>query len=187
MIHVSAGEPAPIMHSDTAGLTVVATIYKAPDALYWNPTTETWEITPEDIPTVEILPGLYQLILPDGKLDGHFAITFNNGIAPVYIQLYAGGFRYNSAPDTCIVYGAISDVKGQPISLAEVIAEPIPTLKYINNVAQSMSSRRVYTNQDGEFAIELVRNSEIVLIVSEVGFRKRVNIPDVASVSLEDL
>jgi len=188
MIHVSAGEPAPLLLIiPTASLTVTATIRRLADDLFWNPTTETWEVTPENLPTVEIEAGVYKLVLPDNVLMGSYLVQYNDGADLHYQQVYAGGFKYNSELNTCIVYGTIKDANGRPVSATPVIIEPIPTLSFIGGTALGMSAKTTYTDENGGFAIEAVREAQVVIIVNEVGFRKRVDIPDAASIPLESL
>lgn len=180
MIHISAGAATPILKT-TADASLTATLVRISDTKYWNGTV--WVATPTLFPTTLFITGVRQFVTPVLEL-GHYWLQFSDNTG---IQLYSGGYLYNSELNTCIVYGTIKDMTGEPVQNAKVYFEPAPVVQFINGSALTMEARTAYTDNNGEFAIEIVRTADVIIIVGEVGYRKRVTIPDQSSVSLEDL
>lgn len=180
MIHISAGAQTPILvMTNDAGLT--ASLIRLSDSKYW--TGATWSSIPTSLPTSALITGVRKFVTPALEL-GHYWVQYSNDTG---IQVYAGGYLYNSELNTCIVYGTIRDMTGEPVQNAKVYFEPAPITQFINGNAITMEARTAYTDNNGEFAIEIVRTADVIVIVGEVGYRKRVTIPDQSSVALEDL
>ena len=180
MIHISAGAATPILKT-TSDVSTTATLVRISDTKYWSGTA--WISTPTLLPTTLFITGVRQFVTPALEL-GHYWVQFSDGTG---IQLYAGGYLYNSELNTCIVYGTIKDMTGEPAQNTRVHFEPAPVTQFINGNALTMEVRTAYTDVNGTFAIETVRTADVIVIIEEVGYRKRVTIPNQASVSVEDL
>ena len=180
MIHISAGAATPILVS-TDDVSTTALLVRVSDGKYWSGTA--WVTAPSPLPTSAFITGVRQFVTPALEL-GHYWVQISDILAE---QLYAGGYLYNSELNTCIVYGTIRDMTGEPAQNSRIHFEPAPVTQFIDGNAITMEVRTAYTDVNGEFAIETVRTADVIVIIEEVGYRKRVTIPNQASVSVEDL
>ena len=184
MIHISAGAATPILVS-TSDVSTTASLVRASDSKYWSGAA--WVTAPSLLSTSVLVTGVRQFVTPALEL-GHYWVQISDGTGIILAeQLYVGGYLYNSELNTCIVYGTIKDMTGEPAQNTRVHFEPAPVTQFINGNALTMEVRTAYTDVNGTFAIETVRTADVIVIIEEVGYRKRVTIPDQASVSVEDL
>jgi hypothetical protein len=184
MIQISAGTATPILIA-TDDASAKAVLVRVADTQYWSGTA--WVGAEQPLSTSSFITGVRSYTTPE--LDsGHYWIIFKNG-ATVYQQeqVYVGGYLYNSMPNTCIVYGTLSDATGEPVQNTNIYFKPIITSQIIDGSALSLTSAIIRTDVNGEFAIELVRGAQVLIIVEATAYRKTVTIPDQSSVNIKDL
>lgn len=185
-MQISAGEAAPIFwNQGVSGLTVTVHLMRMTDDFYWDGTT--WNASPASLGTIEFYNGVYRFVCPDNVLNGYYMLAFNDGVGGRHIeQLYAGAHKFVETLNTCLVYGLMKNLQGEPIPDAKVYVTPVD-VPLTGNTAISKSNVFVYTDESGLFEISLVRGSEVYIAIDEAGYRKRVIIPDSVSVKIEDL
>jgi hypothetical protein len=84
--------------------------------------------------------------------------------------------------DKCLVYGTIVDVLGNPLRNSEIYIEPIQ-----DGPSMSIVAIKVYTNHEGYFSIQLLRDIEVVLNAKDAAYNKRITVPNANSVDIKDL
>jgi hypothetical protein len=184
MLHFSAGTATPILIA-TDDASAVAVLVRVSDTQYYNGTT--WVATEQLLPTSLFITGVRSYTTPE--LDaGHYWIIFKNG-GTIYQQeqIYVGGYLYNSLPDTCIVYGTIVEATGEPLQNVNIYFKPIITSQIIDGSALSLATAITRTDVNGEFAIEIIRGAQVLVIIEATAYRKTVTIPDQSSVDIKDL
>jgi len=89
--------------------------------------------------------------------------------------IYEGGFLL----EVCTIFGTIYDISGKPISGTEVTAtlEEIPSFHETLEISFGINTIRTVTNDSGQFYINLVKNSKVLLSIPVLGYEKRVYIP----------
>lgn len=84
--------------------------------------------------------------------------------------------------DKCLVYGTIVDVLGNPLRNSEIYIEPVQ-----DGPSMSIVAIKVYTNHEGYFSIQLLRDIEIVLKAKDAAYNKQITVPNANSVDISVL
>lgn len=81
---------------------------------------------------------------------------------------------------TCIVFGDLVKVDGTPLTDTEIIVFPhhLSEPEFSNPTSIGTDGIRVRTDSTGHFEVELVRNTEVVIIIERLDFRRFGVIPD---------
>lgn len=81
---------------------------------------------------------------------------------------------------TCIVFGDLVKVDGTPLTDTEIIVFPhhLSEPEFANPTSIGTDGVRVRTDSAGHFELELVRNTEVVIIIERLDFRRFGVIPD---------
>jgi len=184
MIQLSAGTATPILVA-TTDVATTAELVRVSDVKYWSGTA--W-VTPETgLPTLAFITGVRQYVTPE-LASGHYYILFKSlGATIQQEQVYVGGYLYNSLPSTCTVYGQIVDATGEPLQNANVYFRPIVSSQIIDGSALALSAAIARTDVNGEFAIELVRLAQVLVVIESTAYRKNITIPDQSSADIKDL
>lgn len=182
--HISAGETAPVFVEYPAADVVQVSLQRLADNLYWDGID--WVALETMLATVEHRPGLYMFTAPD-LLDGHYLLMFQNSLlSTTYIHLFAGSYKFTSTLELCNLYGIIVDAFNKPVRNALMRLRTVPSAP-VNNIIVSYEPHEVFTDDAGNFNIELIREHEYLLDIPAIRYSKRILIPDAASVRFEDL
>lgn len=84
--------------------------------------------------------------------------------------------------DKCLVYGTIVDVLGNPLRNSEIYISPVQ-----DGPSMSIVAIKVYTNHEGYFSIQLLRDIEVVLKAKDAAYNKQITVPDANSVNIATL
>lgn len=176
-------------------------IQRLVDSKWFQASDKTWQTTIVENPMTQLdtvnLPGLYVFDFDqsaDDKGSGrptYIAKMFNSGSnkALRYEELVFGGAPpRTSAPNLCEVSGSIFTPQGEPAPNILVRATLVPLFK--DGAGRSIQSRQVtstHTDQNGDFAVSLVRGGTFRLEIEAIGYQKKVTIPDQSSVQFTDL
>ena len=182
-LNFSSGDTAPLIWRHTTGVTVVTYLYDVSQNKWWDGTA--WEVLPTALATPETATGLYIYTLPADQ-NGHFYAYMSEGVNREDFQIYLGKIVGTSDTSLCEVFGYVKDGNGQPIPNAEVNARLVP-LVVDNNTGYSTKLTHVRTDSNGYFTMWLKREEKYVLNIPLVTYNKEVEVPDSASVQLEDL
>jgi hypothetical protein len=184
MIQISAGTSTPILVSTADAATTVELI-RVSDAKYWSGAA--WVSVLTALPTLSFITGVRQYVTPE-LTSGHYYLIFRSlGSIIQQEQMYVGGYLYNSLPDTCIVHGTIMDATGEPLQNSNVYFKPVVTTQIINGVAMALTAVITRTDVNGEFALEVVRGAQVLVLIEATSYRKQITIPDQASADIKDL
>jgi len=184
MIQLSAGTSTPILVT-TTDVATTAELIRVSDTKYWSGTA--WVSVLTALPTLSFISGVRQYVTPE-LTSGHYYIIFRSlGSIIQQEQIYVGGYLYNSLPETCIVYGQIVDATGEPVQNTNIYFRPVTTSQIIDGSALSLSAVITRTDVNGEFAIELIRGAQVVVVIEATAYRKSITIPDQSSVDIKDL
>ena len=105
-----------------------------------------------------------------------------------YEDLAFGPLAGAAALELCSVQGTIFDAQGKPLQNKIVRATMVPVFK--DGLGRTVESDRVvatYTNELGDFDLQLVRGGTFRLEITAVGYDRKVVIPDQSSVLFTDL
>jgi hypothetical protein len=85
-----------------------------------------------------------------------------------------------SRPDTCVVYGQLLNADQSPIAETEVHFLPhhISDPEYGNPTQIGTDPVIVYTDEDGKFHVELIKNTEVIIHIPKLSFRQFAKVPD---------
>lgn len=182
-MQINAGSNFSIFEKSDLPLSVH--LIRIKDKNYWNGSS--WSTTPVFLTTTTYIPGIQEFITPKLKSGQYLIIFYSNSEIFDIKNIYAGGFLYNSSLNTCIVYGTIKDISGQPVENSTVYLLPNPITQFIDGNSIMLKSIVSYTNNFGEFAVEAVRGSSVIIKINDIGFNKLVTIPNKENVSIEEL
>lgn len=136
------------------------------------------------------LPGRYHLdfdqSLDDLESSVEYIVKKTNVGPPAaqeYEDLVFAPLAAAVALELCSVQGSIYDAQGQPLPNSLVQATLQPVFKdSLGRVAQSDRVVSTYTNDAGDFDLQLVRGGVFKLEIQDVGYVRKVTIPDQAQV-----
>ncbi|MBW2691031.1 MAG: hypothetical protein JRE57_00175 [Deltaproteobacteria bacterium] len=189
---ISAGAGV-ISQSPTMALQRVA------DSKWFQASDGTWQTAVVENPTVQTdsvnLPGRYHFDFAQ-SLDVLAASTkyivkkTNTGspAAQEYEDLIFGPLAGSASLELCSVQGTIYDGQGDPAAntLVRATLQPVFT-DTLGRVVQSDRIVATYTNELGDFDLPLVRGAIFALDIADVGYTRKVTIPDQAQVLFTDL
>lgn len=91
--------------------------------------------------------------------------------------------------DTCLVRGRLMQADGLPLTAAEVkfIPTHLSDPELLNPTDISEGVVTIVTDSDGRFVMELIRNTEGILYIEELGFRQAVQVPDLDTCQYRDM
>lgn len=184
MIQVNAGISTPIF-INTTETNVSVVLIRVSDKKYWNgtvwsPDISAYSYTPytQDIIRVDIPP-----LNP-----GYYIVQCKVGDTSIFFdQIYAGGYFFNTSVDVCNVYGVIKDMSGEPVHGARISFEPTNKTQFINGTLITIESKIYYSDDNGNFNADLIRGAEVIVTIDAIGLRRKITVPDQASVSILDL
>lgn len=180
-----------------AGLSPTTAIQRVADGSWFQAIDNSWVPTIVENPMVQVdvanFPGLYAFDF-DQSLDTlqgsqRYLVKQSEGTTPVlsYEEKVFGPIGSTTDPALCSVTGTVYDGMGEPKEnvLVRAILEPV----FKDNLGRAYSDRTVatYTNALGDFDLPLVRNATFRLEIADVGYDRKVVIPDQASVVFTDL
>jgi hypothetical protein len=151
----------------------------------------------------ELGNGMYWTDLLDTEMDtlGEFAIviTDHSGITPspgpalidtkhLLYQIVPQPIVSSGGIPTCMVFGNIKDLGGEPMDVKMVVTAQVLKLpNIVNSNYISSRVRSVFTDEDGLFKIKLVVGSIVRLEVRDAGIRRQFQVPDLSSINIVDL
>lgn len=182
-----------ISQSPTCALQRVA------DGKWYQASDYTWQSTIVSNPMTQLdavnLPGRYYFDFNQTKDEtaesSSYIASLVNAVAPLrqeYQDLEFGPVSAAQSPGTCAVQGSVYTAQGEPQQNVEVRAVLVPV--YSDGVGRTVLADTVvhtYTNELGDFSLELVRGGVFRLEVFAIGYDRKVTIPDQPLVLLTDL
>jgi len=174
-------------------------IQRTADGKWFQSSDSTWQTTVVEngmIPLDTVnLPGRYYLDFDQLKDDLASSVAYivkktNTGTpaAQEYEDLVFEPLAFATKPGLCSVQGTIYDAQGAPLRnvLVEAVLEPV-FKDASGRAVQSDQVVSTYTDSTGSFDLPLVRNATFRLEVNDVGYSRKVTIPDQAQVTFTDL
>jgi hypothetical protein len=165
--------------------------FKASDATWNTAKTENAAVQTD----VTNLPGRYHFDF-DQTLDPllestDYIVKKTNAagtLAQEYEDLGFGQLAGAAQPGLCSVQGTIFDAQGQPMQniLVSAWLEPVFT-DTLGRTVEADRSVATYSNESGDFDLPLVRGAIFRVEITAVGYNRRAQIPDQASVLFTDL
>ena len=132
------------------------------------------------------------LVITAHSLDGFVpaqTLTLAGGTETAFL-LENEAFPWGSSkPNTCTIYGTVSDIGGQvqPYAMVDVAIWPLK-LPAVNNNTMTLGTRlTTYADSNGNFELVAVIGTTIVIEVPKAGFRLQAVVPNQGSVQLADL
>lgn len=174
-------------------------IQRLADSKWFQESDGTWQATIVEnamTPTDAVnLPGRYHLDF-DQSLDvlagsTEYTVKKTNTGAPLaqeYEDLVFGPLAGAAALELCSVQGSIATAQGVPLEniLVRATLQPV----FNDALGRTVQSDRVvatYSNELGDFDLSLVRGGIFRLEIPEVGYDRKVTIPNQASVIFTEL
>ena len=141
------------------------------------------------------LPGLYRYQFPhneDATASEFFFVRLLNTGGNARIQdstIAFGPLRTATALDLCSLYGTVLDINSQPDLNKQVRVSIVPNTILTTGAKPGISVDRVdmYTDENGEFAINLIRGLTVRLQIPSMGYDRKIEIPDASSANFADL
>lgn len=150
------------------------------------PTTQVNGVTPWE----EVGSGVYTIEFSATDLDtlGLFIYTVNGATITQYVGT-ADVVTATQAPtpvslDTCIITGHIFDVGGSPLAGVTVSARILSAPAIIGTVGLDGSRVSAVTDANGEFFLKLARQAYVDVVISKMGYRRQLVVPNQASANL---
>ena len=173
-------------------------IQRVVDGKWYQASDDTWQVNKVDNLMTELdsvnLPGRYWFDF-DQTLDETagstiYLVKMANAATPLveYQDLEFGPMSAAMAPSVCAVQGSIYTAQGEPQQNVRVRATLVPV--FSDGIGRTVLADTVvttYSNEQGDFSLELVRGGIFRLEVDGIGYDRKVTIPDQASVLLTDL
>lgn len=170
-------------------------IQRVTDGYLFNPGTSTFEVLTGDLDDYEIsLDDYYEdglktitlLTLPTVAQDLLFIFTDTVGGTPTtsFERHVFGGVDFTDSPSTCLVFGTLIDVSGNPLSGQKVEAY-LNRAGYFSHKAGLIGyAATTLTDESGYFALPLIRGIDVTINVPVTGFSTRGYVPNSTSVEL---
>lgn len=143
---------------------------------------------------VEIGNGVYTVTFTEAELDtiGPFVIVITGADidqSTTLIQVFAAEDDLtNVSLDTCVISGHVFDVAGKPVKNVAVSCKVLglPSIEQsVAAVTNTLLSAK--TAENGEFFIEVVRLADVEFYIPAVNYRRRLVVPNTASINLFDI
>lgn len=89
----------------------------------------------------------------------------------------------------CIVFGDLINVSGEPLQFRPVIFTPhhLSEPEHANPTSISTDDVRVFTDENGHFEVELIRNTEVIVYIEELNYRRFGRVPDMEIVEYKNI
>lgn len=202
--HFSRGSVAKLFLEITAsgvgqtGESPTVSIQRLSDGLWLDPNTNTFVVTRQEAALVQVdatnLPGLYSFDFDhtiDTTLSQEFVARFTNTGANAlteHAKIMFGKITDTVNAETCNITGTIFTAAGARAPNTLVRATIIPVAS--NSLGQGFQNVEVittYTDSLGEFDLTLARGLNAKLEIEDIGYDKKVCVPDQATVLFTDL
>jgi len=138
---------------------------------------------------VRVSEGVYRHDFTPGLTDavGQWSYRFNGDINGVTVRTQ--GFFVVADPPTlrgptldngCVVFGDLVTADGKPLAIRPVIFTPhhLSEPEFTNPTSISTNDVRVFTDATGHFEVELARNTELVVYISDLNYRRFGKVPN---------
>jgi len=129
---------------------------------------------------------------PEGQWMSVITYTINGNVetqdAPFYLEndyIVVTPSRDN----VCRVYGTLYCENGDPASGVDVMIlhDDISDPGHFNPTVIGMNPIIATTDSNGFFSVDVIRNSEVIVYIKSLGYRRRAKIPDDVSVKFTDM
>ena len=181
------------------GQTPTMAIQRVADGKWFQASDETWQTTIVENSMIQLdsvnLPGRYYLDFDQDKDDlaesNRYLVKKTNIGTPKlieYLNLLFGAQGRATQPRLCSVQGSVYTAQGEPQQNLLVRATLVPV--FSDAVGRGVLADTVvgtYTNDQGEFSLQLVRGGIFRLEVDAIGYDRKVTVPDQSSVLFTDL
>lgn len=178
----------------TAGKTPTAAVRRISDGRWYKASDTSWQVAFFENPMVEShaanLPGVYHFNFNQAKdlveNSTEYTVKLSNAASPAvleYRNIAFGPMPAVTDPDLCSIHGTVFSLFGIPVSGALVMATLYaPHSDRLGRSVGGAAVSEIYTGADGAFDIPLVRGAVVRLQISDVGYDKKITVPDLASV-----
>lgn len=176
------------------GESPTAAVRRESDLKWFDASDSSWQTTPVENPMTEVsvahLPGRYSFDFDQTEDDlvgsATYTVRLTNPAPLDWVEFRDISFEAlasAASPSLCAITGTLFTAAGQPLAGALVTATLLPVMTDgAGRGYENEALIRAWSREDGSFQLSVVRGAAILLEIAKIGYARKVNVPDAASV-----